>query len=125
MAEKPNNFISFNMLILLIVIAILVGSIIGLIEVKAYDKSRDSRDKKEGGQIQSSLEKYFAKNHHYPANLSNLGLASSLNLADFTYTPYNSYKTYTLSFNLDNQSDSGKYIIGSSPNKIYELTNEH
>lgn len=130
MLKGKKGFTLIELLIVIVIIGILAGIVVGIVGSSSKKKANDSKKKATTHEIQNALELYFADNDAYPAALADLKattpplLAASLVLVPFTYTPANANTTYTLSFVLENQGDSGDNVSGVAPNKIYSVINK-
>jgi general secretion pathway protein G len=122
------GFTLIELLIVIVIIGILAGVIIGIVGSSAVNKAKDASNKANVHEIQTALETYFTDNAVYPATLATLQtnnppyLDTTLSLTPYTYTPGTGDATYVLSFKLLNQGDTGTGVSGTSPNKIYSVT---
>lgn len=128
MLKSKKGFTLIELLIVIVIIGILAGIVIGVVGTSAQNKAKDAKYKANVHEIQTALEQYFTDNNAYPATLAALQsstpqyLESSITLTPFTYTVTNANQNYVLSFVLLNQGDSGDNVSGTSPNKIYSVT---
>lgn len=130
MLKGKKGFTLIELLIVIVIIGILAGIVVGVVGTSSRKKANDAKKKSTVHEIQNALEQYFVDNNAYPAALGDLKtttpalLGSSVDVTPFTYTPANTNTTYTLSFTLENQGDSGDNVTGTSPNKVYQVTNK-
>jgi len=130
MLNSKKGFTLIELLIVIVIIGILAGIVVGIVGTSSRKKANDAKKKSTVHEIQNALEQYFVDNNAYPTALANLKsttpplLGTSVDTASYTYTPANTDTTYTLSFTLENQGDSGDNITGTSPAKVYQVTNK-
>jgi len=124
------GFTLIELLIVIVIIGILAGIVVGIVGTSSRHKANDAKKKSTVHEIQNALEQYFVDNNAYPAALADLKsttpplLGASVDTASYTYTPANTNTTYALSFVLENQGDSGDNVSGTSPDKVYQVTNK-
>ena len=130
MLKGKKGFTLIELLIVIVIIGILAGIVVGVVGTSSRKKANDAKKKSTVHEIQNALEQYFVDNNAYPAAVANLTttdpplLGSTVDTASYTYTPANTNTTYTLSFVLENQGDSGYNVTGTSPAKAYTVTNK-
>ena len=127
MFNSKKGFTLIELLIVIVIIGILAGIVVGIVGTSSRHKANDAKKKASVHEIQNALEQYFVDNNAYPAALTTLQpslLSSTLVLTPYTYAPANTNTTYTLSFLLENQGDSGDNVTGTSPDKVYGVTNK-
>jgi Tfp pilus assembly protein PilE len=101
----------------------------------ADSKARDAKNKAILHELQNALEQYFLDNDStYPiandANsmkdqlVSSELLSESTSITDITYTHSSSPEGYILSFVLFNQDDTADNVVGTPPNRTYQVTNK-
>lgn len=120
------------LLSLVITISFTVGFVKGFSNAENYSRERanDARKKATIHEIQNALEQYYVDNNVYPPALANLKattpslLSASVVTSNYKYIPANRDTTYTLSFTLENQDDTGDNVSGKSPNRSYQVTNK-
>ena len=120
------------LLSLLITFTLTLGFIEGFSNAETYSRERanDASKKATIHEIQNALEQYYVDNNVYPPALANLKattpplLGTSVTTSNYRYIPANRDKTYTLSFTLENQDDTGDNVSGTAPDRSYQVTNK-
>ena len=132
MLKGKKGFTLIELLIVIVIIGILAGIVVGVVGTSSRRKANDAKKKSTVHEVQNALEQYFVDNNAYPAALADLksttppllGSTVDVSATTYTYTPANTNTTYTLSFVLENQGDSGDNVTGTSPTKTYAVTNK-
>jgi len=136
MLKDKKGFTLIELLIVIVIIGILAGIVVGIVGTSARKKANDAKSKSYVHEVQNALEQYYVDNEEYPEALTTMipdlltqtTYDAAVTNADkpLTYTPAADADvlTYTLSFELRNQNDSGENIEGTSPTKVYIVRNK-
>jgi len=133
MFKAKRGFTLIELLIVIVIIGILAGIVVGVVGTSANNKAQDAKGKAVVHEVQNALEQYFLDNNStYPAAADAAAMKTALvdaellsdssNVTGLTYTHTASPESYTLSFVLKNQNDTGDNVTGTKPNKVYSVT---
>jgi type II secretion system protein G len=133
MFKAKRGFTLIELLIVIVIIGILAGIVVGVVGTSANNKAQDAKRKALVHEVQNALEQYYLDNNStYPAAADTTAMKTALtdavllsantDVTDLTYAHTSSPESYTLSFVLKNQKDSGDNVTGTEPNKIYAVT---
>ncbi len=135
MLKNKKGFTLIELLIVIVIIGILAGIVVGIVGTNARRKANDANAKAVVHELQNALEQFYVDAGEYPASVAELQSVAEPDLItdetedkitdlSITYTPSSDVLSYTISFTLQNQNDSGDNVSGTAPAKIYSVVNK-